>query len=201
MIKKLLKKVVVYRKKKRICKNAIVGNNIQFATSSGIVNTGCKENVKLGNHGCSFGIFQALCGGKISVGDNFFIGSNTYIQSKEKIEIGDNVIISDHVLIVDNNNHPTDYAMRLKMSQCDDYMTDELWTWKYADSKPIVIKDNVWIGKSAVIMKGVTIGKGSIVALGSIVTHDIPDYCIAAGNPAKVIKKLERENENTENEY
>lgn len=193
MIKRLLKKVVIYSKKVKMRKNAIVGKDIQFATSSGIVNSGDKANIKIGNHGCSFGIYQALCGGKISIGNNFYIGSGTYIQSKERIEVGDNVIISNHVLLVDNNNHPTDCNTRLQMSQCGDYLTDELWTWKYAESKPIIIKDNVWIGKNAVIMKGVTIGKGAIVALGSIVTHDIPDYCIAAGNPAKVVKVLEHE--------
>lgn len=48
-------------------------------------------------------------------------------------------------------------------------------------------------------MKGVTIGKGSIVGLGSIVTHDVPDYCVAMGNPAKVVKELEHEQNNEEN--
>lgn len=197
MLKNILKKIVIYRKRKNICKKAIVGDGVQFSTSSGVVNTGDIGKIKIGNHGCSFGILQALCGGKISVGNNFYIGAGTHIQSKEKIEIGENVIISNNVLIVDNNNHPTDCNMRLKMSQCDDYMTDELWTWRYADSKPIIIKDNVWIGKNAVIMKGVIIGKGSIVALGSVVTHDIPDYCVAAGNPARIVKKLEHKNEAT----
>lgn len=199
MLKKLLKKAVVYQKKKKICKRAVVGSDVQFSASSGIVNSGFRESVTLGNHGCSFGVFQVLCGGKISVGNNFYIGSGTCIQSKEKVEIGNDVIISNNVLIVDNNNHPTDCDMRLKMSRCDDYMTDELWTWKYAESKPIVIKDNVWIGKNVVIMKGVTVGKGAIVGLGSIVTHDVPDYCVVAGNPAKVVKELEHKHKNEKN--
>ena len=80
--------------------------------------------------------------------------------------------------------------MRLKMSQCDSFLTDELWSWKYADSLPIVIEDNVWIGRDSRILKGVTVGKGSIVALGAIVTHDVPPYCVVAGNPAKVVKRL-----------
>ncbi len=192
MIKKMLKKVVIRRKEIRIRKNAIVGKNIQFATSSGIVNTGARENVVIGDHGCCFGIFQALCSGKIIVGDNIYIGSDTYIQSKEKVTIGNNVIISNNVLICDNNNHPTSPQKRLSLSECENYMTDELWTWKYADSKPIIIEDNVWIGKNVVIMKGVTIGKGSIVGLGAVVTHNVPEYCVVAGNPAKVVKKLQQ---------
>lgn len=192
MIKKLLKKAVIHRKEIKIRKKAIIGKNIQFAASSGIVNTGVRENVVIGDHGCCFGIFQALCSGKIIVGDNIYIGSGTYIQSKEKITIGNNVIISNNVLICDNNNHPTSPQKRVLLSECENYMTDELWTWKYANSKPVIIEDNVWIGRNAVIMKGVTIGKGSIVGLGAIVTHNVPEYCVVAGNPAKVVKKLQQ---------
>jgi acetyltransferase-like isoleucine patch superfamily enzyme len=101
-------------------------------------------------------------------------------------------VIANNVLIVDNNNHPTDPSMRLQMSACDDFLNDELWSWKYADSKPIVIEDNVWIGRDSRIMKGVTIGRGSIVALGAVVTKDVPSYTIVAGNPARVVKNLSK---------
>jgi acetyltransferase-like isoleucine patch superfamily enzyme len=132
----------------------------------------------------------ALCGGRIRVGDNCYIGTGTSLQAKESIVIENNVIISTNVVIVDNNNHPTDPAMRLKMSACEDYMTDPLWTWEYAESKPIRIEENVWIGRDTTIMKGVTVGKGSIVAFGAVVTKDVPPYTIVAGNPAKVVKQL-----------
>lgn len=66
-----------------------------------------------------------------------------------------------------------------------------LWTWKYADHKPVVIGDNVWIGEYAAILKGVTIGRGSIVASHSVVTKNVPEYVIVAGNPARVVKKLD----------
>lgn len=192
MIKKIIKKIVLYNRERQIRKKAIIGNNIQFATSSGIMNTGKRENVVIGNHGCCFGILQALCNGKINIGNNIYIGSGTHIQSKEQVIIGDNVIISNDVLICDNNNHPTSPEERLLLSECENYMTNELWSWKYANSKPIVIEDNVWIGKNAVIMKGVTIGKGSIVGLGSIVTHNVPKYSVVVGNPATVVKRLEQ---------
>ena len=58
---------------------------------------------------------------------------------------------------------------------------------KYA---PIRIKDGAHIGVGSIIMPGVTIGKGAVIGAGAVVTRDIPDYCIAAGVPAKVIKKL-----------
>ena len=56
-------------------------------------------------------------------------------------------------------------------------------------SAPVIIKDNAWIGMSAIILKGVTVGEGAIVAAGSVVTKDVPPHTIVAGVPAKVIKK------------
>ena len=193
MIKKVLRKFLIKKREKSFRAHAIVGENVQFTTKTSCVNDGNKNNVVIGNHGYVGGVFQALCGGKITVGNNIYMGAGTVLQSKESITIGNDVIISNNVLIVDNNNHPTDPGARRRMSACDDYMTDELWTWKYAESRPIVIEDNVWIGKNVTIMKGVTVGEGSIIALGSVVTKDVPPYSIAAGNPARIVKQLPHE--------
>ena len=56
-------------------------------------------------------------------------------------------------------------------------------------TKPVTIRDNVWIGNGATILKGVTIGEGSVIAAKSVVTRDVPPHTIVAGNPAKVIKE------------
>lgn len=56
---------------------------------------------------------------------------------------------------------------------------------------PVVLEENVWIGDSATVCKGVTIGENSIIGAGSVVTTDIPPNCVAAGNPAKVVKELD----------
>ena len=58
-------------------------------------------------------------------------------------------------------------------------------------TRPVVIGDDVWIGANAVILPGVTIGRHVVVAAGAVVTKDVPDYCVVAGVPAKVVKKLE----------
>ena len=55
---------------------------------------------------------------------------------------------------------------------------------------PIVIKDGAHIGIGSIIMPGVTIGEGAVIGAGAVVTKDIPDYCLAVGVPAKVIKTL-----------
>lgn len=189
---KILRKLRSNIAGKKLLRNACVGDDVHWIGKVGCMNNGKRENVRIGNHGYIGCQFQALCGGKITVGDNTFIGVGTTIQAKNLVEIGDNVIIANGVLIVDNNNHPTDPTSRLAMSACDDYMTDELWTWKYAESKPIKIENNVWIGKNATVMKGVTVGEGSIIALGAIVTRDVPAYTIVAGNPAAVVKQLSK---------
>jgi len=61
------------------------------------------------------------------------------------------------------------------------------------ETKPITIKDDVWIGANAVITAGVSIGKHAVIAAGSIVTKDVPDFSIAAGNPARILKKYNSE--------
>ena len=63
---------------------------------------------------------------------------------------------------------------------------------------PIIIEDECWIGANVVVLPGVTIGKHSVVAAGSIVTKDIPSYSVAAGNPARIIKKYNLETKNWE---
>ena len=115
------------------------------------------------------------------------MGYRSLIGAMDSVTIGNDVIIASDVRIFDNNNHPTDPEQRKKMSQSDFY--GELWTWKYAEHKPIEIDDNVWIGEFSAILKGVHIG-GAIVASHSVVTKDVPPNRIVAGNPAKVVKKL-----------
>ena len=85
------------------------------------------------------------------------------------IEIGENVIISENVIIRDSDNHQI--------------------TGGNSMFAPVIIKDNAWIGMSAIILKGVTVGEGAIVAAGSVVTKDVPPHTIVAGVPARVIKK------------
>ena len=64
----------------------------------------------------------------------------------------------------------------------------DLWHAKHADHAPIKICDNAWIGERALILKGVTIGRGAIIAMGAVVTKNVPDYAVVAGNPASVVK-------------
>ena len=148
-----------------------------------------KENIQIGDNCEVLGTLCCVGDGKITIGNYSEIRTKSFVGSVENICIGNYVIISNHVTIYDNNNHPTAPSIRKQM--CIDGFYGEAWSWEHADHKPVIIEDNVWIGEYATILKGVTVGEGSIVACHSVVTKDVPPYSIVAGNPAKVVKRIE----------
>ena len=87
------------------------------------------------------------------------------------------------------------------------YISDADWHGIYdraepvGKTKPIKFEDNVWIGDSAIICKGVTIGKNSIIGAGAVVTKDVPKNSVFAGNPAKLVKKLDQGEFNTRKDF
>ena len=66
-------------------------------------------------------------------------------------------------------------------------------TMPFTDEQPVLIREYAWVGAGATILPGVCIGRHAIVGAGSVVTKDVPDYAVAVGNPAKVIKMLDKE--------
>lgn len=174
-------------KKKRFNNNAVVGENLSVGSLANCISE-CKDNIVIGNNCEINGVLFSYGDAKISIGNNCFINTSTFIGAMDSITIGNSVIFATNVRVFDNNNHPTDPIQRQKM--CMEGFHNELWEWKYAEHKPVVIQDNVWIGEYSTVLKGVFIGKGSIVASHSVVVKDVPPYCIVAGNPAKVVKRL-----------
>jgi acetyltransferase-like isoleucine patch superfamily enzyme len=111
--------------------------------------------------------------GVIEFGKRTFCGEFCVFGVNDQIEIGDNVMIAPAVTIRD-----TDHEFgKLTMPMLDQGIT----------TAPVYIKDNVWIGHGATILKGVTIGRGAIIAAGAVVNKDVPPYAIVGGVPAKVI--------------
>lgn len=121
--------------------------------------------------------FYCSHGLNIHVGENCFINFNCIFLDINTITIGNHVQIGPRVSIY-TVNHPIDPIVRRTHLE-------------YA--LPVVIGDDVWIGGSVTINPGVTIGNNSIIGSGSVVTKDIPSNVIAAGNPAKVIRKITQE--------
>lgn len=190
IIKKIKIKVLENVKKRQFNKYSVWGEGTKFEYTSGCQNgSGSAKNIMIGKNCMIRGLISTCGNGTIIIGDRSYVGGGARIGSVHSIKIGNDVIIAGNTHIYDNNNHPTDPTERLKMTQSGDFF-GELWSWKKADNKPIVIEDNVWVGEQCVILKGVKIGKGAIVGCNSVVTHDVPEYTIVAGNPAKVVKYL-----------
>jgi len=117
------------------------------------------------------------CGMKI--GRNVYIGFLAMMDGEypEYIEIEDEASIGPGVSIMAHSG-ASPFHKRLKIY--------------HQGPKKVIIKRGAWIATGAVILPGVTIGEGAIVAAGSVVSRDVPPYTMAAGNPARVIQKLER---------
>lgn len=116
--------------------------------------------------------FYCDYGSHIEVGKNFFANYNCTILDVAKVTIGDNCFMAPNVAIY-TAGHPIYPDVRSAM-------------WEYG--KEVTIGDNVWIGGNTVICPGVHIGSNVIIGAGSVVTKDIPDWAVAAGNPCKVLR-------------
>lgn len=118
--------------------------------------------------------FYCDYGSHIEVGKNFFANYNCTILDVAKVTIGDNCFMAPNVAIY-TAGHQIYPDVRSDM-------------WEYG--KQVTIGDNVWIGGNTVICPGVNIESNVIIGAGSVVTKDIPDWAVAAGNPCKVLRMI-----------
>ena len=149
-----------------------------------------KKNIKIGTNfttgfGCRIEAYplnkdNTNC---IIIGNNVQINDYVHIAAVESIVIEDNVLMASKIYISDHNHG--DYETVNSDSPITLPIERKLFF------KPILIEQNVWLGESVCVLQGVTIGKGSIIGALSVVTKNIPPYCIAVGNPAKVIKEYD----------
>jgi galactoside O-acetyltransferase len=130
----------------------------------------------------------------IIIGDNTFIGGGLFVSAIE-IKIGSDVMFSWGCTIMDNDAHSLLWEERKNdvrdwKKGLDENKIGRYKNWENVKKAKIEIKDKAWIGFNSIILKGVTIGEGSVVASGSVVTKDVPDFTLVAGNPARIIKHL-----------
>lgn len=111
--------------------------------------------------------------GDVIIGDRTIIGISNVIIGP--VSIGNEVMLAQNIVISGMNHGYEDITISPAKQK--------------VIRKQIIIEDEVWIGANSVVTAGVTIGRHSIIGAGSVVTKDIPEYSIAMGNPAKVIKK------------
>lgn len=118
--------------------------------------------------------FYFCYGRHITIGSGTYINVNCSFIDDGRITIGDRVMFGPAVTIA-TVGHPIHPGLR-------EYM--------YCD--PVTIRDNCWIGANSVICPGVTIGENTVIGAGSVVTKDIPANCVAAGNPCRVIRRIDQ---------
>ena len=177
------------RAKRNLYNNAtVLGHNHSLSpeTRVELMDGARKENVILKNGCWPEGSITVQNNGIVIMHEHSKIGHTTKILCVNRVEIGAYTAIANGTTICDNNNHPISPSFRKKMRLTP--VGDDLRMWKHSANAPIIIGENCWIGANVRICKGVTIGDNSIVAACSVVTKDIPANCIAAGNPAKIVK-------------
>jgi acetyltransferase-like isoleucine patch superfamily enzyme len=117
---------------------------------------------------------ECSTGGKLLVGKRVTINRGTFIVSRQMIIIGDNVLIGEYCSIRDNDH---------KWNAAITPIRDQGYS-----TKTVIIEDDVWIGRGAVIAKGVTIGKGAIIGANAVVTKNVTPFSIVVGVPAQKIR-------------
>ena len=134
-----------------------------------------------------------IFGNRVHVGNHVYFGENNlFMCTNAPVVIGDYVMFGPGVTVI-TGDHRTDVVGK--------YMTEVTEAEKLPQNdQEVVFKGDNWIGANVTILKGVTIGKGAVVAAGALVSRDIPDYAIAGGVPAKVIKMRFSEEELKEHE-
>jgi len=171
---KARKKCILYRKLGKLGNNSDIGD-FDIITEPQRIFIGDESQIL--DH-CRIQSYPALTeiNNRIEIGNHCYLGFYLTILAGENISIGDNVLMASNVLIT-SQGHGTDPESSVP------YMDQQL------KCSPIEIGSGTWIGEKVSIMPGVTIGKKCIIGANSVVTHDIPDFCLAVGAPANVIKK------------
>lgn len=121
--------------------------------------------------------FHTAFGRFIRFGKGVFVNFNCTFLDRGGITLEDDVFIGPNVSLV-TENHPEEPRLRHNV---------------YA--RPVLVRKNAWIGAGAIVLPGVTIGENAIVGAGSVVTRDVPDNMVVAGNPARVIRNIRTETE------
>ena len=116
----------------------------------------------------------------VKIGEGCFLNAGTRIDSVMSIEIGSNVMTGPYVYITDFNHCYSNINVQIKNQGL-------------LSKGGVVIGDGAWIGVHSTIIGPATIGKGSVIGANSVVVGDIPDYCIACGVPASIVKRYNKD--------
>lgn len=172
----------------KFSKRAVIKGRVYFGRHSRIELSGgsCKEDVEIGDNVKLYGSIVSHGGGKVVVEDCVHLGPFSVIGAVKSVHVKKYAMISTGVHVIDNNNHPVHPDERRMINEAGP--NTPLKGWQYSTSSPVVIGENVWLGRGTSVLKGVEVGDDSVVASSAVVTKDVPVGVIVAGNPARVVK-------------
>ena len=123
------------------------------------------------------GVWLTSEAGRISIAGGCLLNLNVMVAAVDAVRIGEHCMLANGCLVTDGNHSFDD--------------PDVPVPWQGFTSKgPVTIGDNVWLGANVVVTSGVSIGRRAVIGANSVVTEDVPEYSIAAGAPAKVLKRI-----------
>lgn len=140
------------------------GKWLRYHSAKGFIDS-CGKNVNVER--------LAEINSRVEIGDGSGIGIRARITGK--VKIGCDVLMGPDVYIFTINHNYMDRTKKINQQG-------------FTEEKPVVIGDDVWIGAKATICPGVHIGTGAVIATGAVVTHDVPEYAVVGGVPARIIK-------------
>jgi lipopolysaccharide O-acetyltransferase len=123
----------------------------------------------------------------LHIGANVSVGCDVHIGCVDSVTIGDNVLFGSCISVLDHDHGSYRIGDRVAS------LPSEPPAFRRLNHRPILIGDNVHVGDHVVILKGSRIGRGAVIGAGSVVSGDIPDNCIAVGNPASAVKRFDGE--------
>jgi acetyltransferase-like isoleucine patch superfamily enzyme len=111
----------------------------------------------------------------VSIGDRVLVGKGSGIVAHRSVEIGDDVFTGHHVYITDANHGYEDVDLPIGL--------------QFAESRPVRIGSGSWLGHGSIVLPGADIGRHVVIGAGSVVSGAIPDFSVAVGNPARVVRQ------------
>jgi acetyltransferase-like isoleucine patch superfamily enzyme len=201
-LRSLLKKFASRRQEFRLRQITDVGISTRFLPGFSVVASGeLGKRLRIGDNNLiqSHFIFESADAGHIEIGDRCHLGGGTKFISRSSIRLGNDVTIAWDCTIYDHNSHSViwnercnDTLQELKdLAHCGDPLARK--DWSNVKTQPIIIRDKAWLGYGVTVLKGVTIGEGAVIGAMSVVTKDVPPYSVVVGNPARIVRRLEKE--------
>jgi acetyltransferase-like isoleucine patch superfamily enzyme len=151
--------------------NVIIDDNVVLDAKGGGDGITLGDNVMIARN-----TILSCKGGSIKIGDNTNIGMNCLFQSESAVDVGPNIVMASYCYLVGGGNHGMDRTDIPIIQQPP------------VSRGGITIEENCWLGARATVIDGVTVGRDSVLGAGAVAIRDVPEFSVAAGIPAKVIK-------------